>query len=178
MAGRRVHSGGGHLGVMRGQMRNLPRLLVNRRRRANADVRRPFGGGDALGRVVCRSHDQMKRISSRPALTGDPLVIEIGRVARRFESKRVPADVADDIAQDLVLECLTKIRAGKWTVRHADLESFVRGVVRRRVLDWLRRCARADERNAQHARELAVSRSAVSAHVVAAQQRGGRRCRP
>ena len=94
----------------------------------------------------------MTRTSSPPALTGDALVIEIWRVARRFAGQSIPTDVADDIAQGIVVECLSKIRAEKWTVRHSDLEPFMRGVVRRNVVDWFRRCAHADERNAQHAR--------------------------
>jgi RNA polymerase sigma-70 factor (ECF subfamily) len=96
----------------------------------------------------------MQHTKSTPALTGDALIVEIHRLAREFAGKRVAADVADDIAQDICLECLVKIRAGRWSVRHSDLAVFVRGVVRRRVVDWLRRREHGDERNAEHAREL------------------------
>ena len=55
----------------------------------------------------------MKRAKSSPAQMGDPLVVEIQRIARELVAKRVPAEVADDTAQDIALECLVKIRAGR-----------------------------------------------------------------
>lgn len=95
----------------------------------------------------------MPRTKPAPALTGDALVVEIHRQARALAKKRVPVDVADDIAQDITFECLIKIRAGRWRVRHADLTDVLRGVVRRRVVDWLRRREHGDERNAEHWRD-------------------------
>ena len=96
----------------------------------------------------------MKRAKSSPAQMGDPLVVEIQRIARELVAKRVPAEVADDIAQDIALECLVKIRAGRWTVRHTDLLSYSGGVVKRRVVDWHRRRKHAGERDAVYAHEL------------------------
>lgn len=96
----------------------------------------------------------MQQTAPSPARTGDTLVIEIQRLARRFAAKRVPSETADDIAQDVVLECLVKLRAGQWTVRHKDLSDFVRKVVRRRIADWLRRCDRERARNVEYAHEL------------------------
>jgi hypothetical protein len=97
----------------------------------------------------------MKRIPPSPALAGAASVIEIERLARVFAGKRVAAHVADDIAQDAVLESLVKIRAGWWTVRHANVEPFVKKVVGRHVVEWLRRRDHGDECNAEYARGVA-----------------------
>jgi DNA-directed RNA polymerase specialized sigma24 family protein len=96
----------------------------------------------------------MPRTRPAPAFTGDALVVDIHRQIRALAIERVPSDVADDIAQDVVLECLIKIRAGRWSVRHADLTHVLGGVVHEPVLDWLRCRELGDEGNLEHGRDL------------------------
>lgn len=87
----------------------------------------------------------------------DRLIVEIATLARHFAVKIVKADAAEDIAQDVVLQCLTKIRAGKWRVEAAELPAFVRRVVRRKAVDLLRRSQARDERHTEYAREMQTS---------------------
>ena len=54
----------------------------------------------------------MRRIENSPALTGGALFVEIHRQARAFAERGLAAAVADDIAQDITVDCLVKIRAG------------------------------------------------------------------
>ena len=74
--------------------------------------------------------------------------------------KVVAADLADDIAQDVALECWVKIRGGQWRVTPAELQTFVRRVVRRRAVDLLRRSQARDQRHAEYAREASESHHA------------------
>ena len=83
----------------------------------------------------------------------------------------VARDVADDIAQDVVLECLLKVRAGRWRVAREALGAFVRRLVRRRAVDWLRRSQRRSERNAEHAREIRESTHAWMSPDLASEER-------
>jgi len=96
----------------------------------------------------------MRRIENSPALTGGALVVEIHRQARAFAERGLAAAVADDIAQDITLDCLVKIRAGQWTPPAADLSKVLREIVRRRAADWVRRRQHGAQRNAEHGREL------------------------
>jgi hypothetical protein len=102
----------------------------------------------------------MPRTKPAPAFEGDALVVEIHRQARALAETHVRSDVADDIAQDVALECLIMIRAGRWSVRHADLTNVLCGVVRQRVVDWRRCRALGHERNAEYWRDLEDSEHA------------------
>jgi hypothetical protein len=102
----------------------------------------------------------MPRTTPAPAFAGDALVVEIHRQARVLAETHVRRDVADDIAQDVVLECLIMIRASRWTVRHADLTNVLCGVVRQRVVDWRRCRALGHERDAEYWRDLEDSEHA------------------
>jgi hypothetical protein len=102
----------------------------------------------------------MPRTRAAPAFTGDAAVVEIGGQARALAETHVRRDVADDIAQGVVLECSSKIHAGRWSVRHADLTNVLWGVVRERVLDWRRCRALGHECNAEQWRDLEDSEHA------------------
>ena len=62
--------------------------------------------------------------------------------------------VIDDIAQDVVLECLIKLRTGQWDVEPDYLRVYVRNAVRMRTVDYLRRSLHRDDRQAEHVREM------------------------
>lgn len=90
------------------------------------------------------------------------LLTSISNRARRIAHAMVRADTADaadaeDLAQDVVLECLVRLRSGKLWTRPASLAAFVRRRVRSRAIDLLRRKKHRAARNAEHARELMES---------------------
>ena len=86
-------------------------------------------------------------------LANERLVVEIASLARRFAIDIVKKDATEDIAQDVVLQCLMKIRAGRWRIDPADLADFVRRVVRRRAVDLWRRSQARKQRDAEYALE-------------------------
>jgi len=84
----------------------------------------------------------------------ETLLLEVERLARQFSRRLVlPAD-ADDLAQDVVLTCLTSIREGTWNGRVAPLPVIVAHMVRCRTVDRLRRRGCAAERDGEYTREL------------------------
>ncbi len=83
-----------------------------------------------------------------------PLLLEIGALAQQHARRLVDRDTAEDIAQDVVVTCLERIRAGTWDVRPDGIDAYVRCVVGRRVIDVVRRRKRRREREAEHSREL------------------------
>jgi RNA polymerase sigma factor (sigma-70 family) len=83
----------------------------------------------------------------------DDVIIEISRIARKIAGKRFRSDVADDVAQDVVLECLTKLRAGELRVDPSSLTALVRQMVDRQAIDRLRQQDRSTEREAEFERE-------------------------
>jgi RNA polymerase sigma-70 factor (ECF subfamily) len=87
----------------------------------------------------------------------EALLVEITRLAAQFARELVKRRGADDIAQDVVLECLTAIRAGRWSRRRAQLPSIVANLVRERAIDSLRSRQRAERREAAFGRELLES---------------------
>ena len=92
----------------------------------------------------------------------DRLIVEIASLARRFAMKIVDEDPAEDIAQDVALQCLMKIRAGQWRVEAAHLQDFVRRVVRRKAVDLLRRSQAREQRHAEYALEAPASQTWMS----------------
>ena len=64
--------------------------------------------------------------------------VVIRRQARGFAEKRLAAGVADDIVRDITLDCLVRIREGRWTLPHADLGNCLRESVRRRAAGCVR----------------------------------------
>jgi RNA polymerase sigma factor (sigma-70 family) len=83
----------------------------------------------------------------------DAIVIDIARIAERRAREIVGEQRARDLAHDVVLECLVKLRAGTWKVAVSSLQAFVCRMVRRRAIDAVRRSQRSDVRNGEHARE-------------------------
>jgi RNA polymerase sigma factor (sigma-70 family) len=83
------------------------------------------------------------------------LLIEVFTIARQFARRRFPNDVAEDVAQDIVLECLVTVRAGKCGIKVSLLPGFVRHLVRLRSCDVLRRNHRRANTDEYYARALA-----------------------
>jgi RNA polymerase sigma factor (sigma-70 family) len=82
------------------------------------------------------------------------LLVDVGERARKYAERIVDPQTADDIAQDVVLTALTRMRAGRWRPGRGGIDGYVRCVVRRRAGDALKRRQRRHEREAEHAREL------------------------
>lgn len=82
----------------------------------------------------------------------EQLLLEIAALARRRAREVLEPDVADDVAQDVVLECLVKVREGAWC-HPASLAGLVRQMVLRRTVDVYRRARRRAERSAVHLSE-------------------------
>lgn len=82
------------------------------------------------------------------------LLIEISTLARRFARRRLPREDADDLAQDIVLECLVNVRAGKGGINVSLLPGFVRHMVRLRTIDARRRRCRRSSTDRYYARVL------------------------
>ena len=85
------------------------------------------------------------------------LLLKIHTLAKRAARRIVEWDVAENIADDVVMDCLERMRAGTWGVGSHRLKSYVRCLVRRRAVDVLRRDQRRADREAEHARELTES---------------------
>lgn len=83
----------------------------------------------------------------------EKVLVAIGELALRFARDAVDRETASDVAQDVVLICLKRKRARVWTVDASEMEMYVRCLVRRRVVDSLRRRQRRGERDAEHARD-------------------------
>lgn len=81
------------------------------------------------------------------------LLIRIADLAWQQASHFGGADFADDLAQDVVLECLVMVRTRCGRLTAPTLNGFVRQVVRRRWLDFLRAAQRRATREQQHSRE-------------------------
>jgi RNA polymerase sigma factor (sigma-70 family) len=70
----------------------------------------------------------------------EALLIAISDIARRCARALLRSrDDADDVAQDVVLEALLKIRAGRWDADEKDLKKVVYWLVRHRLVDRRRR---------------------------------------
>jgi RNA polymerase sigma factor (sigma-70 family) len=83
--------------------------------------------------------------------THERLLITIAALARKRARALLSTDMADDVAQDVVLECLLKVREGD-SIDEKLLGGLVRQMVRRRVSDLYRGALRSGERNARHVR--------------------------
>jgi RNA polymerase sigma-70 factor (ECF subfamily) len=104
-------------------------------------------------------------------LNDEQLVVQIASLARGFAMNIVAEDLADDIAQDVALQCWVKIRGGQWRVEAAELRTFVRRVVRRRAVDLLRRSQARDQRHAEYALEASASHHAWMSPELACEER-------
>lgn len=78
------------------------------------------------------------------------LLIRVTALANRFASRLLDPDDAEDLAQQVVLECLARLRRGRWRV-HTSLRGVVRSIVRRR---WMRSLYAGSVRGAIDAQHL------------------------
>ena len=88
--------------------------------------------------------------TARPSTApNDAFVIQVSILARRAARLLLllhnPAD-ADDIAQDVTLDCLTSIQSGRMEIMPTDLSAFVWTMVIRRTLNVARAADRRDTR--------------------------------
>ena len=90
-------------------------------------------------------------------IADDRLIADIATLARRFATHIVDDDAAEDIAQDVALQCLIVIREGRWRIDAAEVPDFVRRVVRRKAVDRLRRSQARERRHDDYARETHAS---------------------
>ena len=87
----------------------------------------------------------------------DALLARIGDMARSFIPRRMQRDAAADIVQMVVIRCWERMEEGSWAATEDSLKALVRSMVRRRVVDALRRNKRRKAREAEFARELTES---------------------
>jgi RNA polymerase sigma factor (sigma-70 family) len=95
----------------------------------------------------------------------DERLIQIMTLAHDHARRMLASDLAGDVAQDVVLDCLCKMRGGEWT-DPMSLPGFVLYMVRRRVVDLHRRSIHRAERDAVHAREVGTSHGWMDPTIV------------
>jgi RNA polymerase sigma factor (sigma-70 family) len=81
----------------------------------------------------------------------EALLSAISALAHAYARKLLPKADAEDVAQDVVLECVIRLRAGKWVIERSSLEALVKRMVRRQRVDEVRARHRRDEREHEHA---------------------------
>jgi RNA polymerase sigma factor (sigma-70 family) len=91
----------------------------------------------------------------------DELLIEIWKLAHRFarQEMRERAD-AEDLGQDVVLECLEKIRAGRWDTLREGVPALVKWLVRHRAINVRRNRRRHYRGDTDYLRQHSTSRHA------------------
>jgi RNA polymerase sigma factor (sigma-70 family) len=99
------------------------------------------------------------------------VLLEVAQLARRFAKGVVRREDVEDVAQEVVLECLIKLRNGYWVPGETSTASLVRNMIHRRGVDRLRRAQRRDEREADHCRDLRESVHAWMSPAVAMEER-------
>jgi RNA polymerase sigma factor (sigma-70 family) len=85
----------------------------------------------------------------------EDLLIHIARLARVFGAGVIPKHSREDIAQDIALECLIRMRAGQWNVPRDAVDSYVFRAVELKAFDLIRRRQRRKAREEVHACEIA-----------------------
>lgn len=85
------------------------------------------------------------------------LLVEVSTLARRTARRIVGSDAAEDIAQDIVLELLVRIREGPESIDLARLPGLVCEMARCRAKDQLRRDRRREKPNGDFMKELTDS---------------------
>jgi RNA polymerase sigma factor (sigma-70 family) len=84
----------------------------------------------------------------------DALLLHIEAMALAQARDIVPKHAVGDVAHDVVLHCLVKMREGSWDVLPHDVNRYVRRMVQSRAVDDLRGRHRRDGRELVHGREL------------------------
>jgi len=74
-------------------------------------------------------------------------------IARDAASRIIDTEDAADIAQQVVMDCLIRMRDGRWNVALADMPRVVRRMVLSRAIDGWRAHSRRRAREREHARE-------------------------
>src|SRR2546423_352545 len=98
----------------------------------------------------------MDHVSPSDAATETAVLLQVTIIARRYARKFLGAQAAEDLAQDVVLQCLKEMRAGRWVIRHS-LAAYVGYLVRWRRDDFHCRRKRRMARDAEHLRERTES---------------------
>lgn len=84
----------------------------------------------------------------------DRFLNDLSTYARREARRRwLGTDETDDLAQEIVMECLANLRAGKDIVVTIGVESFARTMVKRRIVDTKRADSRRTARDSEFERE-------------------------
>jgi DNA-directed RNA polymerase specialized sigma24 family protein len=108
-------------------------------------------------------HPQRPTPATRVETELDALLAHIDVIALACAREKVGRQAAPDIAHDVVLECLIKIRDGIWDVAPDDLVRCVRRMVQSKAVDQLRQRQRRDGRELEHAKQVeAVMRAWMS----------------
>ncbi|MDB4875609.1 MAG: hypothetical protein JWM41_2055 [Gemmatimonadetes bacterium] len=87
----------------------------------------------------------------------DTLLVEVANVARLAARELVSADLADDIAHDVVLACLIKLRTGQLVISADAFVGIARQIARHRAIDHLRGRQHRRMRELDFAHEIAES---------------------
>ena len=89
----------------------------------------------------------------------DALLTTISTLAWQYADKKHGAARAEDLAQDIVLECLTMMREGRWRIE-GTLDAFVCSMLEKRRIDQLRQRRAQRQHHREHGRILVESRHA------------------
>lgn len=102
----------------------------------------------------------------------DALIIEISKFAHKFARLEVKhRHDAEDLAQDIVLECLEKIRRGTWNAHPESLAAVVRWLINRRAISRLRSRRRREQREEEYLEQIVKSERAWMCPEVAIRER-------
>jgi RNA polymerase sigma factor (sigma-70 family) len=96
----------------------------------------------------------MDTVQSQDESTEAETLMYVSAIARRLAEEYLDRDGAYDLAQDLVLECLVKIRRDNWRIEPSTIRALVRRMVERRLIDVLRRKQNQAAHNNEHASDL------------------------
>jgi len=91
------------------------------------------------------------------ARSDDSLLLEIHQQVRTIAGRLMSSDRADDVTQDVLVDCLESMRAGTWQVAPDALEAYLVCMVLRRRADERRRERRATRRGERFMREITAS---------------------
>jgi RNA polymerase sigma factor (sigma-70 family) len=83
----------------------------------------------------------------------EALLVEVTSLATQA-ARAVKRRRVKDLPQEVVLECLTAIREGRWNPNGVSLAAIVTTMVRQRAIDGYRSRKRAEKREAEFARDL------------------------
>jgi RNA polymerase sigma-70 factor (ECF subfamily) len=86
--------------------------------------------------------------------TIEHLLVQVIEIARDAAARIVSGDDADDVVQQVVMDCLIRMREHRWKVSREHLTGVVRRMVLWRAIDGWRTRGRRRARETEHAREL------------------------